>query len=242
MRRFALALLTLALFTLSAPARSNSQVEVLLVLAIDASSSVDDYEYALQLDGYAQVFNDSRVTNIMRQYSGTGVLMFEWSDRQSTIVNCMTLRSIEDGQRIARQIAGYQRYRRGGTHMGDALEYAWNEVQKCDLTPDRIVLDISGDGASNGGQLLAPIRERLLTAGWVINTLPIGDENVGLNSDGTPMDLVQWFRENVAGGEGNFTMPADSYENLAVQVRRKIIREWTNAVGIEYTEAMQQGD
>ena len=56
-RRFGCALL-LPFLTLFSPAFADESVDLELVLAIDASSSVEEAEWQLQREGYASAFRD----------------------------------------------------------------------------------------------------------------------------------------------------------------------------------------
>ena len=60
-------------------------VDLQLVLAADVSRSIDDDEFKLQRQGYANAFRDPRVLRAIRsgQYGRIAVCYFEWSGPES---------------------------------------------------------------------------------------------------------------------------------------------------------------
>ena len=60
-------------FVLSEPAVSGTPVALELVLAADASSSVDDKEYALQVSGYVNAFRDPDVVAAIEALGPSGI-------------------------------------------------------------------------------------------------------------------------------------------------------------------------
>src|SRR3954454_16257378 len=80
MPRF-LAALAVALLTLIAPARAQTQTDILLVLAVDASGSVNQTRFELQRRGYADAFRNPRVLNAIRGLTtqSIAVTMTQWT-------------------------------------------------------------------------------------------------------------------------------------------------------------------
>ena len=75
---------------------------------------------------------------------------------------------------------------------------------------------MSGDGSNNRGRLVTDARDDAVRAGVIINGLPI----LALESY-----LDRYYFDHVIGGPGSFIVPADSYENFAQAVVRKLILE-----------------
>src|SRR5262249_61295630 len=61
--------------------RGETQVDLALVLAVDASGSVDQHRFELQKQGYAAAFRNPRVLNAIRSglTQSIGVTMFQWT-------------------------------------------------------------------------------------------------------------------------------------------------------------------
>ena len=75
------------------------------------------------------------------------------------------------------------------------------------------MIDVSGDGSNNRGRDVREARDEAVRAGVIINGLPI----VSLE-----YDLDKYYFNNVIGGPGSFIVPADSYDNFAQAVLRKL--------------------
>ena len=78
------------------------------------------------------------------------------------------------------------------------------------------VIDVSGDGPNNRGRDVREARDEAVRAGVIINGLPIVALEYGLD---------KYYFDHVIGGPGAFIVPADSYENFAQAVLRKLILE-----------------
>jgi ABC-type spermidine/putrescine transport system permease subunit II len=63
---------------LGVPARAID-VDLSLVLAIDASSSVNEERYELQIRGYAEAFGNPRVANAIVQSGAIAVTLVQWA-------------------------------------------------------------------------------------------------------------------------------------------------------------------
>lgn len=228
----AVVFIILSLLILSKPSSSRSLADVMLVLAIDNSRSVDDDEYEIQRRGYADTLSNERLHEILLKDRATvGLLMFEWGDRQTTIIPCMLIRTPEDFLRASFTIRNHVRTSDLYTHVGSALQYALNQVENtCDFDSVVTVLDISGDGQDNENpSIVEHARQEILSQGWTINTLPILDRLPSIMPNLIPVD--QWYRENVQGGPFSFTKVAESYEDLPRLIFSKVIREVAEGIG-----------
>jgi len=78
------------------------------------------------------------------------------------------------------------------------------------------VIDVSGDGSNNRGRDVREARDAAVRAGVIINGLPI----VSLE-----YDLDKYYFDNVIGCPGSFIVPADSYDDFAQAILRKLILE-----------------
>src|SRR3954452_25584627 len=80
-----ISILAIALLALTAPARAQTQAvpttDLLLVLAVDASGSVNQTRFELQRRGYADAFRNPRVLNAIRGLTtqSIAVTMTQWT-------------------------------------------------------------------------------------------------------------------------------------------------------------------
>ena len=221
--RFAafITIVTAALTAAVAPAKAQGKTDILLVLAVDASGSVNQTRFELQRRGYADAFRNPRVLSAIRGLTtqSIAVTMVQWTG-PALHVQAVPWTLIKDEasasafadaiEAAPRQLFG------GGTSISGAIDYSMLLFPSSGYTAFKRVIDISGDGANNRGRDVREARDEAVREGVVINGLPI----VSLE-----YDLDKYYFNNVIGGPGSFMVPADSYENFAQAVLRKLILE-----------------
>jgi len=229
--------LSIIILALANPVYAKPQVDVLLILSIDNSRSVDDEEYEIQRRGYMEALTSPRLHEILLSNGATvGLLMYEWASahEQTVIVPCMMIRTPEDFLRASFLIGNHRRSNGTWTAVGSAMLFALQQADNCSFEPIVTVLDISGDGTNNHGPSVVEAREEMLARGWTINTLPIENRTQDFLHSGTleqqNRDLVEWYRENVQGGPFSFTRVAHSFEDLPRHILAKITREVAEGV------------
>ncbi len=210
----------LSLFIIPARA-APPEVDALLVLAIDSSSSVDRAEFALQMEGLAAAFRNGEVHAAITSgpKHSVAVALMEWSDPnwQRVGVPWRILRSAGDALKLADEIDTTPRLiDGGGTALGNALSVAVRMIQSAPIKAERKIIDISGDGAQNLGRALAPVRATALKAGITLNGLAIVNEEP---------DLEDYYRAALIGGPESFVLRAANYEDFTQAIRQKLIRE-----------------
>jgi hypothetical protein len=214
----ALALAVLALIT---PARAQSNVDLLLVLAVDTSGSVNQERFELQRRGYAEAFRNPQVLNTIRRGStkSIAVTVVQWTG-PTLHVQAVPWTLIKDERTIAafadaieaapRQLFG------GGTSISGAIDHAMLILPTAPFKGFRRVIDVSGDGSNNRGRDVREARDDAVRADVVINGLPILSLEPYLD---------KYYFDHVIGGPGAFVIPAESYEKFSDAVLRKLILE-----------------
>ena len=210
----------LALFA-PAPAKAQATTDLLLVLAVDASGSVNQTRFELQRRGYADAFRNADVLRAIRGGStgSIAVMMVQWTGPmlQALAVPWTLIKDEASANAFADAIeAAPRQLFGGGTSISGAIDYAMLLFPTAPYTGFKRVIDISGDGSNNRGRDVREARDEAVREGVVINGLPI----VSLE-----YDLDKYYFNNVIGGPGSFMVPADSYENFAQAVLRKLILE-----------------
>jgi len=196
-------------------------VDLELMLAVDASSSVSAAEFDLQMRGLAEAFRDPRVIAAIRASGdlGIAVALMQWSDnrKQKIAVDWTLVRNEAEARALADEIAATPRYLiGGGTAIGGALAYAIRQFANNGFDGRRKVIDLSGDGRTNQGVQPADMRDLALGRGIAINGLAI------LNEDPT---VDSYYFANVIGGTGAFVMTANDYEAYGAAILAKLIKE-----------------
>lgn len=219
-----IAILIVALLGLAAPARADEAVDLELVLAIDASSSVDEAEWALQREGYAAAFREPAVQAAIASgpHKRIGVAVVVWAD--ATIPrwesDWSVLATPADAERFGAFMSALPRAVAGGTGIGAGLAAAIRRMERNGLTAPRQVVDVSGDGRETPPRenvVLIDMANAMARArGVTVNGLAI------LTDDPA---LATWYRDHVIAGQGSFVMTARDYRDFADAISRKLLRE-----------------
>jgi hypothetical protein len=216
-----LAVVLLLAFSVYTPAFAQTTVDLQLVLAVDASGSVDQRRFELQMQGYVTAFRDPRVLQAIQSGAtqAIAVTMVQWTGPalQSQVLPWTVIKDMTTAQAFAAAIAATpRRLFSGGTSISGAIDYAVPLLLHSQFQGTRRVIDISGDGSNNRGRPAASARDGAVRAGIVINGLPI----LALEPD-----LERYYSDHVIGGPGAFVIAAQNYETFADAILKKLIRE-----------------
>jgi uncharacterized protein DUF1194 len=198
-----------------------ASVDLVLVLAVDASGSVDDERFQLQKQGYARAFLNQKVLDAIRagNEQAIAVSMMQWTGPtlHNVMVPWMVIKDRASAEAMAVAIeAAPRRIFGGGTSLSGAIDYSVLMLNGQPYKTERRVIDISGDGSNNLGRPPEQARDEAVKMGIRINGLPI----LALEPD-----LDQYFRQNVIGGTGAFIIPIKNYDAFADAILRKLITE-----------------
>jgi len=214
--------LLLGCLSLTVPQRAEAEpVEIELLLAVDSSSSINRYEFDQQLRGLAEAFRSPLVGSAVAALGerGVAVALMQWAgrDQQHLSAEWRVLRSVEDAAAFADYLDATPRFIEGGsTAIGEALRQALASIEGNPYRGERLVVDVSGDGANNEGDEPAAWRDRLVDLGVTVNALVI------LNED---PDLWSFYEANVVGGPGAFVMTARDYRSYGAAIEQKLLQE-----------------
>lgn len=203
------------------PPHRQPMVDLLLVLAVDASGSVSMGRFDLQMKGYASAFRDPKVYKAVRSglLGSIAVTMVQWTGPELHVVAVPWTRVSDQASLIAlagkiekapRELFG------GGTSISGAIDYSRKLLKKAPWRGMRKVIDISADGYNSSGRMAREARDEAVKAGVIINGLPIL---------AIAYDLDKFFSSNVIGGPGAFSIPAANYDKFAEAIVRKLVLE-----------------
>lgn len=190
-----------------------------LVLAMDVSRSVENFEFDLQMQGLAEAFRSEEVRELLPLNGGVAAVVTQWSGEGDQIqtTEWRLLMNDADALAFADEVAAQDRHFYGAfTAPGDALVHAREVSAANPHDCARKVIDISGDGKGNRGRAAEFIARALVAEGYTINALAI------LGALNSPED---YYQEKVIGGPGAFVEQAEGFEDYADAIRRKLIRE-----------------
>ena len=226
-------LLTASAALVAAPSTSHAQtqpepVDVLLVLAVDVSRSIDEDEARLQREGYRNAVSDPRVVEVVRRgmIGAIGLAYVEWAgfEFQQLVLPWTRVANQREADAWASALAEAPRSSLSWTSISGAIDFSRRTLAEAPFEGTRRVIDVSGDGVNNSGRPAEAARDEAVALGIVINGLPIiNDRPTFGRMPAIPLD--QYFQQNVIGGPGAFMIVAEDFDAFGTAVRRKLIRE-----------------
>lgn len=202
-------------------AAHGRHLDMLLVLAMDASGSIDEAEFRMQREGYAEALNDPAVIAAIRSkpQGAIGIAMMEWGSPggSALIVDWMLVDGAASARAAGEALLAAPRTAQSYNAIGDAIHHASHLLREGPFTAEQMVIDVSGDGPDMRSQRPAPVaRDIVVRRGMVVNGLAIGPAGGA---------LAEHYRRDVMGGPGAFVMEAEGRRDLARALRAKLIRE-----------------
>ena len=232
-------LLSTAAAGLASPATAQraEPVDMLLVLAVDVSRSIDEDEARLQREGYRAGVCDGRVVEaITRGMLGAiGVAYVEWAgfEYQRLVLPWQRIAGQADANLWAAKLAEAPRASLSWTSISGGIDFSRRVLSEAPFEATRRVIDVSGDGVNNSGRGVERARDEAVADGVIINGLPIINDRPTFGR-APPIPLDQYFQQSVIGGFGSFMVVAEDFEAFGTAVRRKLIRE---IAGLTATQA-----
>jgi hypothetical protein len=219
-------LLALVLLLFSAAARAED-VDLLLVLAVDASGSIDEAEFRLQREGYAEALSSRRFLDAVRSgpAGAVAVAMVEWGapGAAATVVPWMRVGDTKTAEALAAAVLAAPRSSQSWNAIGDAIDHCAGLITTAPFRAGRAVIDLSGDGPDI--RSLNPVgaaRAAAAAAGITVNALAILGAEARVN-------LEQYYEREVIAGPGAFVTTAKDRRELTPALLAKLVREiaWT---------------
>jgi hypothetical protein len=197
------------------PALAQTEVDLQLIFAVDASGSVNQYRFELQKRGYVAALRNPRVLQAITggRTQSIAINLFQWTGPflQASVLPWTLVKDQASINSAASIIENTPRQLFGG-----AIDYSMNLFPQSTFKAERRVIDISGDGSNNGGRSVVRARDEAVAKDVTINGLPIL---------AVEPDLDQYFKDYVIGGPGAFLVVAKDFESFAEGIVKKMIVE-----------------
>jgi hypothetical protein len=229
--RCVLALATLAATQISL-ARAAEQVDLLLVLAMDVSRSMDQAKFLLQRQGYAAAVSNPQVLNAITSgpHQRIAVCFIDWSGpfEQKLVIDWSVIDGPAAALRFGDLVAQAPRSFYNSTSIGSGINFAAAQIARAPFEAERHAIDVSGDGTNNAGPDVQFFRDQAVAKGILVNGLVIlTDIEVAPNPRHTnpPGGIEKYYRDNVIGGAGSFVMVAEDYNSFGRAMVKKLIAE-----------------
>lgn len=250
--------------SLSPLVKAETLIDTALIVAVDASESVDDERFQLQMNGIAQALEDPSVLAAILGGKDLGILLsvVVWADQSTIAIPWTHIQSKEQAHAMAAKVRALPRTGGEFTCLARMLrtmkDTLVQEVRSKWSKYTKVIIDVSGDGPDNCSNkpTLDGIRETLVNDGVVINGLPIitdPDQLVGVTAYMAPgnsmevrsarkyfpeaLTLEQWYRKHVIAGGGSFLIPAFGYQDFGRAMRAKFVTEISGAFPRHMTTA-----
>ena len=217
----------------SQPADESKRVDVELVLAVDVSYSMDLEELALQREGYALAITSKEFLQALKTGPNgkVAVTYFEWaaSGDQKIVVPWRMIDGPESADAVAEEILRAPLRRASRTSISGAINFSMPLFEANEFRGLRRVIDISGDGPNNNGELVTVARDAAVARGVTINGLPIMSKETNYAT----MDIENldvYYEDCVIGGAGSFVVAIKSKDKFKEAIRTKLVLEVAHRV------------
>ena len=236
------------------PSIAATFVSTELVLSVDVSGSIDNDEFKLQRSGYANVFRDETVINLIESLdSGLAVTLHYWATQPKDVLPWYHITNRQSAYAFAETIDKTSRPFEGFTNIAAALKIAREEIEDNQFIATTQIIDISSDGRQNtrrdvpkqlsAKHLCAPRSKRGgtinddLDNSCLVRVRDARDAAVeaGITVNGLPIltefdDLDNYFAENVIGGKNAFFRPASDFSDFQQAIIAKVKQEISTKV------------
>jgi hypothetical protein len=232
-RMFRWILLLIALILTPIPfARAAEQVDLLLVLAMDVSRSMEQPKFLLQRQGYAAAISNPQVLSAINSgpHQKIAICFIDWSGpfEQRLVIDWSIIDGMEAAQHFGDLIGKAPRSFFNSTSIGAAINFAAAQIAKAPFEAERRAIDVSGDGTNNSGRDVKFFRDQAVARGIVVNGIVIlTDIQFAQNPQHTnpPGGIEKYYRDNVIGGPGSFVVVAEGYESFGRAMVQKLVAE-----------------
>jgi hypothetical protein len=211
---------------------SADTVDLALVISNDVSRSVDDTEFQLQRQGYAQAMADPKVLAAIRsgRAQAIAVCFIEWSSasQQKVVVDWMVIRDEGSAKAWGDAVVDAPRSFAAFTAIGAGIDFSMEQFPKSGVITDRLVIDVAGDGTNNSGRPVTEARDDAVKAGVTINGLAIINDHPAMPIYAhvqPPGGLDKYYQDNVVGGTGAFVMVIHDFSTFASAMVSKLVKE-----------------
>ncbi len=213
-------------------ARAAPSVDLALVLVSDVSRSIDDTEFGLEKEGYRAAFVDSSVLAAIRGGPlgriAVSYVEFASSYESRTVVDWTIVEDAASAEGFAARVGQAPRSFWGRTSISAGVDRAVESLAAGAFDTPRRVIDVCGDGTNNAGREIRSARDEAVAAGIVVNGLAIINDHPvswAYAHVQPPGGLALYYRENVAGGPGNFVIEIHDFAAFGAAMVRKLVSE-----------------
>jgi hypothetical protein len=185
-------------------------------------------ELALQREGYVEALTSPEFHNALKQgmHGRIAVTYVEWAGAidQKIIVPWRLIDGLASTEAVAAAIGRASTRRAYRTSISGVLGFSAPLFEDNGYRGIRRVIDVSGDGTNNQGQLVTVSRDEVVAKGISINGLPIMFKRINPSTMDIP-NLDIYYEDCVIGGPGAFVVPIRERDKFREAIRTKLVLE-----------------
>jgi hypothetical protein len=223
-----LAVLLAALPVLPQRSTAVEPTDLLLVLAVDVSRSIDQEEWKLQRDGYINALTNPRVIDAIQSGPNRRIAIayLEWAGEtyQRVLVDWRLVDGLTAAEAFVSALAEFPYTPASWTSISGGIDYSVKVLERAPFSAPRRVIDVSGDGRNNHGRPASFARDDAVKQGITINGLPIVNDRANFGRP-AERDLDQYYEREVIGGPGAFLVLAVDFKSFGDAILSKLIKE-----------------
>jgi Protein of unknown function (DUF1194) len=218
----------LAFFFIFPAFAQQQKVDVALVLAVDISYSMDLDEQRFQREGYydALLSPDIQAAISKGLHGRIAVSYVEWAGTRDIhiVSDWKIIDSAASAITFVDHLKANPPKRARRTSISGGIDKSLEMLEKLPYFAERMVIDVSGDGANNDGRPVEQLRDSAVRRGITINGLPVMVKAPQLGwADIEELDL--YYIDCVIGGPGAFMIPIKSQTEFSRATKQKMIME-----------------
>jgi len=205
------------------------EVDLELVLAVDVSSSVDEFEAGLQRDGYLRALVHPFVIDAIKSgpKGRIAAIYIEYAGRsfQRVVVDWTIMQDLKSARAFTATLAKSPFSSAPSTSISALIDFSVNQILTNAFSAPRAVIDVSGDGPNSDGRPVWDARDDAVLRGITINGLPILSSRPDPKGFAPSVGVTNHYRRFVIGGPGAFLIDVNEFENFTPALVKKLVRE-----------------
>lgn len=217
-------MLACLIVVMSVPAAASACADVALVLAIDASGSIDDAEYAFQMRASADALESPEVASAIARAGTLSLAAVIWGDTAYGVQRLGWDRVTRPSElsRFAERLISLPRRVAGNTDIGAGLWAALDLLDEDAACAARRVVNVAGDGRESlyprrrEGVSLMQARKRAEAMQVTVNGLAIATDDP---------DLAHYYETRLITGPDAFTIEVRDEASVKRALIAKLVRE-----------------
>lgn len=221
----------------------KTQVDQMIVFALDVSNSVDKREFDLQREGLIAALRDPEVLNDLQHcaHKGVAIAVMEWSSiggelrrsmSQKVVLDWTLINSTQSAVAATESLRAQNRSSAEYTDIWHSLEFAEALFKASKFTSVNKLIAMSSDGTQNVylnysdlASTFGQLRRRFESEQIEVDTLVIENIDESARARGAGYkDLNDYFLNLVVTGARASSTPVTNYDDYGRQIKSRILK------------------